>query len=91
MLTETKLNFLFPDAQFYMKFYSKSYKLHRNNKGGSIILYIVENILSKLMKLSFIDHDKEYFSVELTLIKLGCLRVVFPSFIQLFNNLFKLC
>ena len=82
MLTETKLNFLFLDPQFYIKFYSKSYKLHRNNKGGSIILYIVENILSKLMKLSFTEHDKEYFLVELTLIKLGFLRVVFPGWGQ---------
>ena len=66
MISETKLDdSSFPNAQFYMKSYSKPYRLHRNSKGEGIILYISEDIPSKLISSSCIDHDKEYFLVEL--------------------------
>ena len=39
MLTKTKLDFSFPDDKFYMKPYSKSYKLHRSNKGGASMIW----------------------------------------------------
>ena len=45
MISETKLDSSFPDAQFYMKSYSKPYRLDRNSKGGSIILYVREDVL----------------------------------------------
>ena len=38
MISETKLDSSFPNTQFYMKYYSKTYRLDRNRKGGSIIL-----------------------------------------------------
>ena len=41
MISETKLDSSFPNAQFYMKSYSKPYKLDRNSKGGGIILYVM--------------------------------------------------
>ena len=52
-----------------MKSYSKPYRLDRNCKVGSIILYVREDIPSKLINSSCIDHDKEYFLVELNLRK----------------------
>ena len=68
MISETKLDFSFPNAQFYMKSYSKPYRLDRNSKGGGIILYVREDIPSKLIN-SCTNHDKEYFLVELNLRK----------------------
>ena len=65
MISETKLDSSFQKAQFYMKSYSKSCRLDKNNKGGGIILYVSEDIPSKLINASCIDHDKEYFLVEL--------------------------
>ena len=69
MIYEIKLDSWFPNAQFYMKSYSKPYRLDRNCKVGSIILYVREDIPSKLINSSCIDHDKEYFLVELNLRK----------------------
>ena len=69
MISETKLDSSFADAQFYMKSYTKPYRLDRNSKGGGIILYVREDIPSKLIDSSCIDHDKEYFIVELNLRK----------------------
>ena len=48
-----------------MKSYPKPYRLDRSSKGGGIILYVREDIPSKLINSSCIDHDKEYFLVEL--------------------------
>ena len=67
MISETKLDFSFPNAQFYMKSYSKPYRLDRNSKGGGITLYVREDIPSKLINSSCTKHDKEYFFVELIL------------------------
>ena len=64
IILETKLNFSFPNAQFYMKSYSKPYRLDRNSKGEGIILYVMEDIPSKLVISSCTDHDKEYYLVE---------------------------
>ena len=47
MISQTKLDSSFPNAEFYMKSYSKLYSLDRNSKGGGIILYAMEDIPSK--------------------------------------------
>ena len=53
-----------------MKSYSKPYRIDRNCKVGGIILYAREfYIPSKLINSSCIDHDKEYFLVELNVRK----------------------
>ena len=64
MIFERKLNSSFSNAQFYM-----SYRLDRNSKGGGIILYVREDIPSKLVNPSCTNHDIEYFLVELNLRK----------------------
>ena len=69
MTAETKLNSSFLDAQFYMKSYSKPYRIVWNSKGVGIILYVKESISSKLINSSCIDHDKKYLLVELNLRK----------------------
>ena len=52
-----------------MKSYSISFILGKNSKGGGVILYVRENIPSKLINSSYTDFDKEYFLVELNLRK----------------------
>ena len=69
MISETKLDSSFPNAQLYMKSYSKPYRLDRTSKEEVIILYVREDIPSKLINSSCIDHDKEYYLVELNLRK----------------------
>ena len=67
MISKTKLDSSFPDVQFYMKSYTKLYRLDGNSKRGCIILYVWEDIPSTLLNPSCIDHEKEYFLVELIL------------------------
>ena len=52
-----------------MKSDSKPYRLDRNRKGGGIILSVREDISSKLINHSCIDHGKKYFLVEINLRK----------------------
>ena len=69
IISETKLDSSFPNARFYMKSYSKPYRVDRNSKGGGIILYVREDIPSKLINSSCTDHGKEYFLIELNVRK----------------------
>ena len=69
MISNTKLDSSFPEAQYYMKSYSKPHRLDRNSKGGCIILYVREDFQSTVIISSCIDHDKGYFLVELNIRK----------------------
>ena len=69
MISETKLDSSSPNAKSYMKSYSKPCRLDKNSKGGGIILYVREDIPSKLTNFSCIEDDKEYFLDELNLRK----------------------
>ena len=69
MVSETKLDSSFPEAQFYINGYSKPYRRDRNENGGGIMLYIKEGIPSKLLKPLSNEKDKEYFLVEINLRK----------------------
>ena len=75
MISETKLDSSFPNIQFYMKSYSKPYRLDRTSKGRCIILYVREDIPSKLINSLCINHDKEYFLVESSLMKQNWLKI----------------
>ena len=65
MIYETKLDESFPASQFFMKGFSSLHRLDRNCNGGGILLYIRENIPSKLVS---IEKDlTEAFFVEIDL------------------------
>ena len=49
LISETKLDDSFPTAQFQMKDFSVPYRYDRNGKGGGLLLYIREDIQSKLL------------------------------------------
>ena len=49
LISETKLDDSFPTAQFQMKGFSVPYRYDRNGKGGGLLLYIREDIKSKLL------------------------------------------
>ena len=47
MISETKLDLLFPVGQFLIHGFSEPDRLDRNSNGGGILLYIREDIASK--------------------------------------------
>ena len=52
LISETKLDDSFPTAQFLIKGFSAPYRCDRNSKGGGLLLYIREDIPSKILTYS---------------------------------------
>ena len=65
VLTETKLDDTFPMAQFLVNDFSEPYRLDRNRKGGGVIVYIREDIPSKLLDKHIFLYDMDGLFVEL--------------------------
>ena len=64
MISETKLDSSFPKEQFHLHGFSEPYSLDRNGNGGGILVFIREDIPSKLIKSQM---KIEVFFVELNL------------------------
>ena len=67
MISETKLENTFPEGQFLIPGYSSPYRFDRNCRGGGIMLYVREDIPSKL--LSAENQLIEGFYIEINLRK----------------------
>ena len=65
LISETKIDFSFPTAQFQIEGY-KTYRLDRKNNGGGILLYIREDIPSTLLNS---DITIESFYIEINIRK----------------------
>ena len=65
MISETKLDDSFPTTQFLLHGFSAPYRLDRNSKGGGILLYIREDIPSRLLN-SISKTGIETISVEIS-------------------------
>ena len=68
LITETKLDSSFPNAQFHIPGYCSLYRLDLNPHGGGILLYIKDDIPSKLLVTGF-EEGVETIFVE---INSGC-------------------
>ena len=66
MISETKLDISFPTGQFHIHGFSEPYRFDRNSSGGGILLYIREDIPSKLILTKM---TIEGFFVEINLRK----------------------
>ena len=66
LISETKIDSSFPSAQFHLEGHATPYRLDRNANGGGILLYIREDIPSKLLNT---DLSIEGFFVEIRLRK----------------------
>ena len=53
LITETKLDSAFPRAQFHIPGYCSPCRLDRNSHGGGSLLYVSEDLPSKLLIKSF--------------------------------------
>ena len=65
MISETKLDESFPTSQFMINGFSAPFRLDRNDKGDGIILYIREDIPSKLVSTE--SSQVKGFFVEINL------------------------
>ena len=89
MISETKIDETFPSRQFYIEGFTPPYRLDRNCHGGGILVYVREDIPSKLIEM---DGSIESISIELNLRKKKWLVNCSYNAIQLFNAVqFHLC
>ena len=68
LISETKLDDSFPSGQFKICGFSMSYRYDRNSMGGGILLYIRDDIPTKLLKHDF-GNNIENLSVEINVRK----------------------
>lgn len=69
VITESKLDASFPDAQFIIDGYSEPYRLDRNRQGGGVLIYIREDIPSKKLTRHVFPNDIEGLFIEINLRK----------------------
>ena len=94
VLTETKLDNTFPKAQVLVNGFSESCRLNRNRKWGGVMVYIREDIPSKLLDKHVFPYDIEGLFAELNFRK--CKWLLFGTYhpssqadIYYFENLDK--
>ena len=68
MISETKLDDLFPSVQVLIKGFSVPYRFDKNSKGSGLLFYIREDIPSKILTYSS-NCDIETLLVEVNLKK----------------------
>ena len=69
LVTECKIDDSFPTAQFHMQGYSTPFHLDRNSHGGGILLYVREDIPTKLINNVNFDNDIEAMFIKINLRK----------------------
>ena len=65
MISETKLDDSFPEAQFYIEGFRAPFRLDRNKHGGGILLYVRNNIEAILLTDHVFPNDIEAFFTEI--------------------------
>ena len=68
-IQQTKLDSSFPTQQFTLPGYSKPYRLDRNREGGGVLIYVREDIPSKLLNKHNFTRNVEGMFVEINLRK----------------------
>ena len=69
LVTECRIDYSFPTAQFHMQGYSTPFRLDRNSHGGGILVYDREDIPAKLINNINFDNDIEAMFIEINLRK----------------------
>ena len=76
MISETKLDYFFPQTQFRIEECAYLFRYDRNSHGGGILLFIRQNIPVKLISITPLK-DFEGFFVELNFRKKKHFSVLF--------------
>ena len=69
LISETKIDGTFPTSQFLINNCSNVYRLDRNDKGGGIVLFVKDNLITFLVSGFCFSEKTEIFCVELNLRK----------------------
>ena len=69
LISETKIDDSFPDAQFFCKGYSPPYRRDRSLGAGGLLLYVNDDIPSRMLKSHGTPKDIEIMCIEINLRK----------------------
>ena len=75
MVTETKIDESFPTNQFIIPGFTSQYRLEITKDGGTILVFIREDIPSKLLNISYNASDIECLEIEVNLRKVRWLVI----------------
>ena len=67
VLTETKLDDSFPNLKFSVDGFSEPFRIDRNRSGGEVMIFVGDDIPSKLLTKHFFPNEIEGLFVELNL------------------------
>ena len=62
LISETKIDASFPNAQFYITGYT-IYRRDRNSNGGGLLLYVKDDIPSTMLNID-ISHEALYIEIN---------------------------
>ena len=69
MVCETKIDMSLPTSQFIIQGFAAPFRLDRTNTGGGILVYVRDDIPSKLLNISYVSSDTECLAIEINLRK----------------------
>ena len=75
MISDSKLDGTFPSSQSQIYGFRTPYRLDGNDRGGGILLFVRENLMTRLLRHSF-PHDIEILFTELNLAKVANLLLL---------------
>ena len=78
VITETKLDNTFLTSQFMIQGFSEPYRIDRNRYGGGVMIYIREDIPSRLLKKHNFPVDIDVYRNKFTKNKVGTFWLI-PS------------
>ena len=85
MVSETKTAISFPISKFVIKGFAAPFRLDRTNTAGGILVYIRDDVPSKLLNISYGSSDTERLAIEINLRKTKWLLI--SSFNSHKNNI----
>ena len=80
LISETKLGECFPIGQFQIEDFSTLYRKDRDKNGGGILLYVREDIPSKLVSFKNDDTNIEHFFIGINLREIGFYHTLITRF-----------
>ena len=63
MISETKIDMSFPTSRFIIQGFAAPFRLDRTNTGGGIVVYVRNDIPSKLLNISYVSSDTECLAI----------------------------
>ena len=69
MVSETKTDMSFPTSQFIIQGFAAPFRLDRAHTGGGILVYVRDDIPSKLLNISYVPCDTKCLAIEINLRK----------------------